>query len=260
MRGVRRRGRGIRVRERARPTTSHRRMLRRLRRTRAIGDNAGSPHRPQRPRSMLNKAAADLLEGFADALEIRGANTFRVRAFRNAARRVDSLTTDVAELVESGEISKVRGIGKGIAGVLGEFVAKGRVDEYEEMRAEIPDSVFRNAADSGSGSEDGRHAVQQARDRQRGRAGGCRARGRAGRYPDDWGQAPGSAVAGAGSVPGADCAAAAGRRAADCRAADCARGGRAGGSDRAVRRAACGGVGRRSATWTSWRPRRVRGR
>ena len=91
---------------------------------------------------MLNKAAADLLEGFADALEIRGANTFRVRAFRNAARRVDSLTTDVAELVESGEISKVRGIGKGIAGVLGEFVAKGRVDEYEEMRAEIPDSVF----------------------------------------------------------------------------------------------------------------------
>ncbi len=91
---------------------------------------------------MLNKAAADLLEGFADALEIRGANTFRVRAFRNAARRVDSLTTDVGELVESGEISKVRGIGKGIAGVLGEFVAKGRVDEYEEMRAEIPDSVF----------------------------------------------------------------------------------------------------------------------
>ncbi|MYA59095.1 MAG: histidinol-phosphatase, partial [Chloroflexi bacterium] len=68
---------------------------------------------------MLNKAAAELLEGFADALEIRGANTFRVRAFRNAARRVDSLTTDVAELVESGEISKVRGIGKGIAGVLG---------------------------------------------------------------------------------------------------------------------------------------------
>ena len=92
--------------------------------------------------AILNKAAAELLEGFADALEIRGANTFRVRAFRNAARRVDSLTTDVAELVESGEISKVRGIGKGIAGVLGEFVAKGRVDEYEEMRAEIPDSVF----------------------------------------------------------------------------------------------------------------------
>ena len=96
----------------------------------------------RKARRMLNKAAAELLEGFADALEIRGANTFRVRAFRNAARRVDSLTTDVAELVESGEISKVRGIGKGIAGVLGEFVASGRVDEYEEMRAEIPDSVF----------------------------------------------------------------------------------------------------------------------
>ncbi len=91
---------------------------------------------------MLNKAASELLQGFADALEIRGANTFRVRAFRNAARRVDALTTDIGELVESGEIQNVKGIGKAIAGLLREFVDQGRVEEFDQMRAEIPASVF----------------------------------------------------------------------------------------------------------------------
>jgi DNA polymerase (family 10) len=91
---------------------------------------------------MLNKAAANLLEGFADALEIRGANAFRVRAFRNAARQVDMLTSDLSGLVNSGEIENVKGIGKGISGVLREFVANQRVEEYEKMRAEIPNGVF----------------------------------------------------------------------------------------------------------------------
>ncbi|HCU72272.1 MAG: DNA polymerase III [Chloroflexi bacterium] len=91
---------------------------------------------------MLNKAAAKLLEGFADALEIRGANAFRVRAFRNAARQVDALTSDLSDLVNSGEIKNIKGIGKGIAGVLQEFVANQRVEEYDTMRAEIPAGVF----------------------------------------------------------------------------------------------------------------------
>ena len=56
---------------------------------------------------MLNKPASELLEGFADALEIRGANTFRVRAFRNAARRIDTLTVDINELIESDEIETI---------------------------------------------------------------------------------------------------------------------------------------------------------
>ena len=91
---------------------------------------------------MLNKAAADLLESFADALEISGANQFRVRAFRTAARRVDGLTTDLAELVASDTLESVQGIGKGIAGFLREYATTGRVAEFDEMREAIPDGVF----------------------------------------------------------------------------------------------------------------------
>ncbi len=91
---------------------------------------------------MTNKDAADLLEAFADVLELRGANQFRVRAFRTASRRVDGLTVDVGELVASDSLESVPGIGKGIAGFLRELVTTGRVAEYEEMRAEIPPGVF----------------------------------------------------------------------------------------------------------------------
>ena len=91
---------------------------------------------------MTNKDAADLLDAFADVLEIRGANQFRVRAFRTASRRVDGLTVDLSELVASDSLETVQGIGKGIAGFLREFVTTGRVAEYEEMRAEIPPGVF----------------------------------------------------------------------------------------------------------------------
>ena len=91
---------------------------------------------------MTNKDAADLLDAFADVLEIRGANQFRVRAFRTASRRVDGLTVDLSELVASDSLETVQGIGKGIAGFLREFVTTGRVAEYEELRAEIPSGVF----------------------------------------------------------------------------------------------------------------------
>ena len=91
---------------------------------------------------MTNKDAADLLDAFADVLELRGANQFRVRAFRTASRRVDGLTVDLGELVASDSLESVQGIGKGIAGFLRELVTTGRVAEYEEMRAEIPSGVF----------------------------------------------------------------------------------------------------------------------
>lgn len=91
---------------------------------------------------MTNKDAADLLEAFADVLELRGANQFRVRAFRTASRRVDGLTVELGELVASDSLESVPGIGKGIAGFLRELVTTGRVAEYEEMRAEIPPGVF----------------------------------------------------------------------------------------------------------------------
>ncbi len=68
------------------------------------------------------KRAASTLRKIAELLEVQGENPFRVRAFSNAARAVERLEGDLEDTVRSGEIRKLRGIGKGTAGVLEELV------------------------------------------------------------------------------------------------------------------------------------------
>jgi len=68
------------------------------------------------------KRAARTLRRIAELLEVQGENPFRVRAFGNAARAVERLEGDLENAVRSGAIQKLRGVGKGTAGVLEELV------------------------------------------------------------------------------------------------------------------------------------------
>ncbi|MFO0259984.1 MAG: hypothetical protein ACK53V_00025, partial [Planctomycetota bacterium] len=47
-----------------------------------------------------NDTIADTLEQLADLLEFQGANPFRLRAYRNGARKIRELPEAIAELVE----------------------------------------------------------------------------------------------------------------------------------------------------------------
>ena len=61
-----------------------------------------------------NADIADLFDRMATLLEIQGANPFRVRAYRNAARTLDSLPRSVADmLAEEEDLSRLPGIGIG---------------------------------------------------------------------------------------------------------------------------------------------------
>ena len=46
---------------------------------------------------MQNMEVAKLFDEYADILEIQGANPFRVRAYRNAARMIGDLPESIAE-------------------------------------------------------------------------------------------------------------------------------------------------------------------
>ena len=48
-----------------------------------------------------NTDIADIFNKMADLLDIEGANEFRVRAYRNAARTVSSLPKNVSDMVAS---------------------------------------------------------------------------------------------------------------------------------------------------------------
>jgi len=71
------------------------------------------------------KSAARTLRRIAALLELNGENPHRVRAFAGAARTVERVEGDLVDAIRSGAILKLRGIGRGVAAVLGEL-AEGR--------------------------------------------------------------------------------------------------------------------------------------
>ena len=87
------------------------------------------------------KTVSRVLRTISELTEIAGGNPHRARAFANAARSVERIDGDLAELVASGDILSVPGIGKGTAAVLAELMA-GRVPEVlVELEREVPPGV-----------------------------------------------------------------------------------------------------------------------
>lgn len=64
-------------------------------------------------------------------------NSFRVRAYQNAARAVETLSQDVGQMSAS-QLASQRGIGKSTAAKIRQFVDEGKIDKLEEMRAKYP--------------------------------------------------------------------------------------------------------------------------
>lgn len=92
---------------------------------------------------MQNVDVAALFTELADLLEIQGANPFRVRAYRNAARTIENLSESVAGIVADPDhdLSTLEGIGKDLAEKIETIVKTGQLPQLEEQRAEIPADV-----------------------------------------------------------------------------------------------------------------------
>ncbi len=86
-----------------------------------------------------NSDIADIFNELADLLEIQGANQFRIRAYRNAARTLGELSQNVADMAKSGkDLPKLAGIGKDLAGKIREIVETGKLSLLEELKKEVP--------------------------------------------------------------------------------------------------------------------------
>lgn len=92
---------------------------------------------------MNNDQIAKSLEQLADLLEFTGSNPFRLRAYRNGARVVRDLPQSVASLIESeSDLTKLDGIGKGVAEKCHELVASGRLSQMDEILETVPKTVL----------------------------------------------------------------------------------------------------------------------
>jgi len=86
-----------------------------------------------------NKEIAEKFDTLADLLEIEGANAFRVRAYRNAARVIGGLSPSLADLVAAGEdLSRYPGIGEDLADKIRTIVETEELPLLQEVAERVP--------------------------------------------------------------------------------------------------------------------------
>ncbi|MBA2115697.1 DNA polymerase/3'-5' exonuclease PolX [Bremerella alba] len=93
---------------------------------------------------MNNAQIAAKFEILADLLEFQGANSFRVRAYRNAARTIESLSQQISDLLNdsSQKLTDLEGIGKDLADKCKVLVESGKLPQLDELQKKVPPSVL----------------------------------------------------------------------------------------------------------------------
>jgi DNA polymerase (family X) len=84
-----------------------------------------------------NAWIAGRLDAFASLLELADANPYTIRAYRRAAELIRATPVAVDELVGSGRVRELRGIGPGIEARLRELVETGEIAELAELEREL---------------------------------------------------------------------------------------------------------------------------
>lgn len=90
---------------------------------------------------MQNAEIAKFFDEMADLLEIQGANSFRVRAYRNASRSIESSSDSIEMLAEQGgakSLTEIPGIGDDLAKKIVAIVETGELSQLNDLRKQVP--------------------------------------------------------------------------------------------------------------------------
>lgn len=88
--------------------------------------------------SIDKKQVIKLLESIAVYLELKGENPFKISAYRKASQ---ALERDDRSLSEMDDFTKMKGIGKGTAAVIDEYIENGESDTLKQLQAEVPEGL-----------------------------------------------------------------------------------------------------------------------
>jgi DNA polymerase (family 10) len=109
----------------------------------------------------LDKAeVADILEQVGNLLELDGGNSFEVRAYQNAARAIGMVDGDLGEMVRSGALASVPGLGKTLVARVTELVTTGHLRLYDELVAKVPPGLRQMTRIPGLGAKRVRQITQ----------------------------------------------------------------------------------------------------
>ena len=88
-----------------------------------------------------NEQLAEQFELLGDLMELEGADSFRIGAYRKAAARIRETPTSVAQLALDGKAKQLQGIGKTIEAKIVEVVDDGEIHALTKRKAEVPAEV-----------------------------------------------------------------------------------------------------------------------
>jgi DNA polymerase (family 10) len=105
-----------------------------------------------------NADIAAIFEEIANLLEIEGANPFRIRAYRNAARTIGELSTEAYAMVEKDEdLTRFPGIGHDLSEKIKEIISTTHCALLDRLRTELPPAVTELLRVPGLGPKRVRH-------------------------------------------------------------------------------------------------------
>jgi DNA polymerase (family 10) len=85
---------------------------------------------------------AEILAQIATLLELKGENPFKIRAYDNAARSLETFGGNLGDLQDEEALAKIPGIGKSIAEKIKELAVTGTLKYFEELRAAFPAEIL----------------------------------------------------------------------------------------------------------------------
>jgi DNA polymerase (family X) len=91
---------------------------------------------------MTKEGIASVLEQIATLLELKGENPFKVRAYTNAARAIETFGANVSNFQDEEAVAKIPGIGKSIAQKIKELAETGSLQYFQELSAEFPTGIL----------------------------------------------------------------------------------------------------------------------
>ena len=88
---------------------------------------------------MMSKAdIAAVLDEIATLMELTGENPFKIRAYSAGARTLESLTDDLGELIASGRLGELPGMGEALVDKITTLHRDGALPFHEKLKASIP--------------------------------------------------------------------------------------------------------------------------
>ncbi|MGI8604716.1 MAG: DNA polymerase/3'-5' exonuclease PolX [Verrucomicrobiales bacterium] len=91
---------------------------------------------------MTRDQIGEVLERIALLLEVKGENPFKIRAYRQGADAVLNFAGDIVAKAAANEMEGIQGLGAALRGKLHELATTGRLQFFEDLKVEFPETIF----------------------------------------------------------------------------------------------------------------------